>query len=70
MILHHITDDSKLVKVAATTLSAKRLLECYRYIGYVVAVPDWLEDGVGEPVRRGRGKKKGEREEREEREIE
>lgn len=41
--------DSKIIKIAASPLSAKRLLEGKNHTGYVVPVPDWPKDAVPEP---------------------
>ena len=47
VVLHHVSDDPKLVKVSASTLGAKRLLEGDGHTSNVVAVPDWLEGSIG-----------------------
>ena len=54
MVLHHVSYDTKLIKISATPLGAKRLLEgdCDR--GYGIAVPDRLENGVSKPGEGGR----------------
>ena len=54
MVLHHVTNDPKLIKVPASAVRSKRLLEGDEDIGNVVAVPDWLEDGVSKSRMGGR----------------
>lgn len=49
VVLHHITDDPKLIKIATTPLSPKWLLEGDGYSGDAVAIPDRLEHGVCKP---------------------
>jgi len=49
VVLHHITNDPKLIEVPASAVCTKRLLECYENISNVVAVPDRLEDGISKP---------------------
>ena len=49
MVLHHITNNTKLIKVATSSLSAKRLLEGDNDIVYTVTIPERLEDGVSKP---------------------
>ena len=39
MVLHNISDDTKLVKITTTPLGSKRFLEGYLDIVYVVSVP-------------------------------
>jgi hypothetical protein len=48
MVLDDITDDTEAVVVAATILSAKRLLHCYLDIADVLVVPDACHELVGE----------------------
>ena len=49
MVLHHITNDPKLIEVPASAVCTKRLLERYENVSNVVAVPDRLEDGISKP---------------------
>lgn len=48
MVLHDISDNAKLVKVASTALGAKRLLEGDLHIVDVVSVPGSTKEGVAE----------------------
>lgn len=41
--------DSKIIKIAASPLSAERFLKGKNHTGYVVPVPDWPKDAVPEP---------------------
>ena len=59
MILHDVTNNPKLVKVAATPIRAKRLFEGDHDIRNVVSVPQRLEDCVGKSGRRWEGGKGG-----------
>lgn len=52
VILHDISDDPKLVKVAASAVGAERLLEADLHIGDEVAVPCGRQKLVGKPVSR------------------
>lgn len=47
MVLHHVTNDAKLIKVTATPLGTKGLFEGDGDRVNGVSVPDRLEDGVG-----------------------
>ena len=47
MILHDITYDAKLIKVATTALSPKWLFECYLHIADVVVIPRGAKESVG-----------------------
>ena len=51
MILHDITNDAKLVKVAPAAFSAKVLLHGDLHVADVVAIPKWIQEGVGKPHR-------------------
>jgi hypothetical protein len=46
MVLHDISDDSKLIEVTSTTLGTERLLERDLYVIDVVAVPGCAEEFV------------------------
>ena len=48
VVLHHVSDDAELVKVASSALSAKRLLEGDEYGGDVVSVPGGVENAIAE----------------------
>ena len=49
MVLHNITNNAELIKITATSLSAKWLLESDLHIIDVVAVPCCVEELVAEP---------------------
>ena len=49
MVLHHISDDPKLIKVSATALGTKRFLEGDGDAGNAVSVPCWSKDHVAKP---------------------
>ena len=49
MVLHHISDDSKLIKVSATALGTKWLLEGDGDAGNAVSVPGGSKDHVAKP---------------------
>lgn len=49
MILHYISDDAKLVKIATTALSTKWFLENYLNRRYVKSVPRWAKYGISKP---------------------
>jgi hypothetical protein len=46
MVLHDVADNAELVKVAASALGAKWLLECDLHIVNVMAVPGGAKEGV------------------------
>ena len=48
MILHHVSDDAKLVEVSSSAFRSERLLERYLYIVDVVAVPCCPEKLIAE----------------------
>lgn len=48
VVLHHVTDDAEFVKVAASALSAERLLEGDENGGDVVSVPGGIENAIAE----------------------
>lgn len=49
MVLHHISDDTNVVEVATSALSAERLLEGDLHVGNVVLVPHGGQELVAEP---------------------
>ena len=49
MVLHHISDDPKLIKISTTTLRAKRFLEGYLDTGNAISVPGGSKDHVAKP---------------------
>ncbi len=55
VVLHHVSDDPKLVKVASSAVGTKGLFEGDHHTRNVIAVPDRLEDGVGKPDKGRRG---------------
>ena len=46
MILHDVSNDSKLIEIASSALSANILLECDLYIADVVMVPSGTKESV------------------------
>lgn len=48
VVLHHVADDAEFVKVAASALSTKRLLEGDENGGDVVSVPGRVENAIAE----------------------
>lgn len=48
MVLHDISDNAKLIKVASTALSTERLLEGNLDVVNVMSVPGGTEEGVAE----------------------
>ena len=49
MVLHHITNDTKLVKISSPALGTEWLLECDGDAGNVVPVPGGSKDHVTKP---------------------
>ena len=49
VILHHISDDAKLVKVATSALCAKGLLESDLHIADVLVIPNGTQEGIRKP---------------------
>ncbi len=48
MVLHHVSDDSILVKVASASLRPDILFETDVYAAYVLTIPQRLEDKICE----------------------
>lgn len=48
MVLHDISNNAKLVKVASTALGAERLLECNLDVVNVMSVPGSAEERIAE----------------------
>ena len=51
MVLHHVSNDAKLVKISSSALSSKWFLEGDCNTGDVVPVPSGSKDHVPEPER-------------------